>query len=76
MLTLPQSWPFSWRLSVTKCQRNVMGGTDVECTFAGAKLKPFTLDDYDVDASGFDGLRNRIESEVGAQIEDDENAAR
>lgn len=72
---LPQRWTTGWQLVVTKCARNAMGGTDVEASLLGVALKPFTIDDYDVDAQGFDQLRGSIESTCIGLVQDALGAA-
>lgn len=66
--TLPQTWSFGYPVTVTKCETNTFGGTDVEVHFCGVDLAPFSFADYDVGKQGFDGLRNRIDTVVGEQI--------
>lgn len=67
-MTSDEQWVTGWMISAV-CTRNEFGGTEVQANFMGSPMKLITFKDYDVDRDGFDGLRLRIQSEVGDQIE-------
>ena len=59
--------------TITKCEANEFGSTDIEGTFCGGPLKPFRLENVQVGEkpgqAGFDDVRTRIEGEIASQVQ-------